>query len=149
MVLYRRAPSTKSHLGKADVERGARHPSILVLNHHDVQGATTAAGRNAATRRRRSSSREKQKKKGQKQQSGGGQSKSKNPGGVREEKREGVEKRIWKRLNPNLIERVQEIGEEGGGGVVLGLQTRGVRRANILVETAGWAARWERQHIRW
>lgn len=37
------------HLGKPDMERGARHDAILVLNHHDVQGATAAAGRNAAT----------------------------------------------------------------------------------------------------
>ncbi len=30
----------KTHLGKPDVERGARHDAVLVLNHHDVQSTT-------------------------------------------------------------------------------------------------------------
>ena len=41
------------HLRKPDVERGARHDSILVLNHHDVQGATAAGGREWAGSRLR------------------------------------------------------------------------------------------------
>jgi len=37
--------STHTHLGKPDVERGAGHDAVLVLNHHDVQSATGSATR--------------------------------------------------------------------------------------------------------
>lgn len=34
-----------SHLGKPDVKRGARHNTVLMLNHHDVQGTAVIQGR--------------------------------------------------------------------------------------------------------
>lgn len=38
-ICVRIANQRRNHLGEADVERGARHDAVLVLNHHDVQGA--------------------------------------------------------------------------------------------------------------
>lgn len=38
-ICVRIAEHRTNHLGEADVERGARHDAVLVLHHHDVQGA--------------------------------------------------------------------------------------------------------------